>query len=70
MAVNGVSFQVYPGETLGAGGRVRLHHLGRTLLRLIAPMGGQVLFEGQDLRAISGRQLAAGGRCKLSSKPL
>jgi len=25
--------------------------LGRTLLRLIEPMGGQVLFEGQDLRA-------------------
>jgi len=58
MAVNSVSFQVYPGETLGLVGESGCGKpLGRTLLRLIEPMGGQVLFEGQDLRAISGRQL-------------
>jgi oligopeptide transport system ATP-binding protein len=64
-AVNGVSFQLQKGETLGVVGE---SGCGKTvtmlsLLRLLPPAArienGQVLFEGQDLLRMDSRQLRA-----------
>ncbi|MCC8410255.1 ABC transporter ATP-binding protein [Mucilaginibacter sp. UR6-1] len=58
-AVDEVSFDVYPGETLGLVGESGCGKttLGRSILKLIAPTHGHVHFEGADLCKLSADQM-------------
>ncbi|MEW6296803.1 MAG: dipeptide ABC transporter ATP-binding protein [Thermodesulfobacteriota bacterium] len=58
-AVDDVSFDVYPGETLGLVGESGCGKttVGRSVLRLIEPSDGEVRFAGADVRQMDGKQL-------------
>jgi oligopeptide transport system ATP-binding protein len=60
-AVDDISFDLYPGETVGLVGESGCGKstAARTILRLIEPTGGEVFFEGQDILKLGKKPMRA-----------
>ena len=58
-AVDGISFDVQPGQTVGLVGESGCGKstAGRTLLRLLEPTAGTIEFEGRDITSVQGDEL-------------
>lgn len=58
-AVDDLSFEIYPYETLGIVGESGCGKttLGRTIMGIHYPTGGEILFQGQKISALTGKEL-------------
>lgn len=60
-AVDDINFDVYPGETLGIVGESGSGKttLGRTILRLIEPTSGSILYKGKEITNLTHHEMRA-----------
>ena len=58
-AVDGLNFEIYPGETFGLVGESGCGKstAGRTILRLYEPTGGEVKFEGVNIYDLNSKEM-------------